>query len=77
MPRLRPFVPALILLSVGAACLLAFQWVGSSVVDGVLHEPFYLVGLGSGCLVLGALLLLVASIRAFLPRISVLELGRS
>ena len=77
MPRLRPFVPALALLFAGAACLIGFSAVGSAGYGGAGEAPGYLVGLGVGCLVLGALLLTVASIRAFVPRVSPLELGRS
>jgi hypothetical protein len=78
MIRLRPFLPAVVLLLLGAACLVAVRvgaWPGD--VAGVVQPPAYLVGVGTGCLILGTLLLMVASIRAFVPRISPLESGRS
>ena len=78
MLQLRSFLPSVVLLLLGVACLVAVRFGGWPLDStGVAREPGVLVGVGTGCLILGTLLLMVASIRAFVPRLSPLESGRS
>lgn len=54
---------AVLLVCAGVACLLLFRFTPARIdADGFLHEPFYLIPIGIGLVVVGAVILLVNAI---------------
>lgn len=71
MKRLLDLPLALVTLGVGAACVAAYRVLGAPADgNGLLHEPFSLVGIGSLCLILGAAIFTSAMVRIVIERLA-------
>lgn len=50
---MRTFVVPVVLFLIGAGCITAFQLIGGDVgADGIVREPFFLLGIGYGLIAL-------------------------